>query len=89
MKSLHPVDSILFEPNRDELSLNMTRYWQAVVNAKWRVVVTTLAVILVSFFVINSLTPQYKATATLLIERQESQVVPIESLEGLNGDSEE
>jgi len=46
-------------------------------------------VLLAAFFIINSLTPQYKATATILIERKETQVVPVDELYGLNSESDE
>lgn len=89
MKSLHPLDNNLTEFNKEEFSFNFERYWQAILDNKWRIALFTFMVLLASFFIINSLTPQYKATATVLIEKKESQVIPVEQLYGLNADSEE
>ena len=70
MKSLHPLDSNLTELNKEEFSFNFERYWQTIVDNKWRIALFTFMVLLASYFIINSLTPQYKATATILIERK-------------------
>lgn len=89
MKSLHPLDNNLTEFNKDEFSFNFERYWQTILDNKWRIALFTFMVLLASYFIINSLTPQYKATATILIERKESQVVPVDALYGLDAESEE
>ncbi len=89
MKSLHPLDSNLTEINKEEFSFNFERYWQTILDNKWRIALFTFMVLLASYFIINSLTPQYKATATILIERKETQVVPVDALYGLNAESEE
>jgi len=89
MKSLHPLDSNLTELNKEEFSFNFERYWQTILDNKWRIALFTFMVLLASYFIINSLTPQYKATATILIERKETQVVPVDALYGLNAESEE
>ena len=89
MKSLHPLDSNLTELNKEEFSFNFERYWQTILDNKWRIALFTFMVLLASYFIINSLTPQYKATATILIERQETQVVPVDALYGLDSESEE
>ncbi len=89
MKSLHPLDSNLAGFNKDEISFNFERYWQTLLDNKWRVALFVFMVLLASYFIINSLAPQYKATATILIERKESQVVPVDALYGLNAESDE
>jgi len=89
MKSLHPLDNNLSEFTKDEFSFNFERYWQTILDNKWRIALFVFMVLLASYFIINSLTPQYKATATVLIERKESQVVPVDALYGLNAESEE
>ena len=89
MKSLHPLDNNLTEFNKDEISFNFERYWQALLDNKWRIALFVFMVLLASYFIISSLTPQYTATATVLIERKESQVAPVDALYGLNAESEE
>jgi len=89
MKSLHPLDSNLTEFNKDEISFNFERYWQTLLDNKWRIALFVFMVLLASYFIISSLTPQYTATATVLIERKESQVVPLDPLYGLDADSDE
>ena len=67
MKSLHPLDNNLTEFNKDEISFNFERYWQALLDNKWRIALFVFMVLLASYFIISSLTPQYTATATVLI----------------------
>lgn len=89
MKSLHPLDSTLTEFRKDEVNFNLERYFQTVVDNKWRIGLFVLTVLIASYLIISSLTPQYTATATVHIEKKESQVVDVESLYGLDNDSEE
>lgn len=89
MKSLHPLDNNLAEFSKEEFSFNFERYWQTILDNKWRIALFTFMVLLASYFIINSLTPQYKATATILIEKKESQVVPVDELYGLDSESDE
>ena len=89
MKSLHPLDSTLTEFRKDEVNFNLERYFQAVLDNKWRIALFVLTVLIASYLIISSLTPQYKATATVHIEKKESQVVDVQSLYGLDNDSEE
>jgi len=83
------MDSNLTEFNKDEISFNFERYWQSLIDNKWRIALFVFMVLLASYFIINSLTPQYKATATVLIERKESQVVQVDPLYGINAESDE
>ncbi len=89
MKSLHPLDNNLTEFSKEEFSFNFERYWQTILDNKWRIALFTFMVLLASYFIVSSLTPQYKATATILIEKKESQVVPVDELYGLNSESDE
>ncbi len=89
MKSLHPLDSTLSEFRKDEVNFNLERYFQTVLDNKWRIALFVLTVLIASYLIINSLTPQYKATATVHIEKKESQVVDVQQLYGLDNDSEE
>lgn len=89
MKSLHPLDNSLAEFNKEEFSFNFERYWQTILDNKWRIALFTFMVLLASYFIINSLTPQYKATATILIEKKESQVLPVDALFRPDAESDE
>ncbi len=89
MKSLHPLDSTLTEFKKDEVNFNLERYVQTVFDNKWRIALFVLTVLIASYLILNSLTPQYKATATVQIEQKESQVIDVQSLYGLDTQSEE
>ena len=89
MKSLHPLDSTLTEYKKDEISFNFERYIQTLLDNKWRILLFVLTVLIASYFIINSIKTQYKATATILIEKKESNVVDVTALYGLDNESEE
>ena len=89
MKSLHPLDSTLTEYKKDEISFNFERYIQTLLDNKWRILLFVLTVLVASYFIINSIKTQYKATATILIEKKESNVVDVTALYGLDNESEE
>ncbi len=89
MKSLHPLDSTLTEFRKDEISFNFERYIQTVFDNKWRIALFVLTVLIASYFIINSLKPQYKATAIVHIEKKDTQVVDVAALYGLDNQSEE
>ena len=89
MKSLHPLDSTLTEYKKDEISFNFERYIQTLLVNKWRILLFVLTVLIASYFIINSIKTQYKATATILIEKKESNVVDVTALYGLDNESEE
>lgn len=89
MKSLHPLDSTLTEFKKDEVTFNLERYVQTVFDNKWRIALFVLTVLIATYLIVNSLTPQYTATATVQIEQKESQVIDVQSLYGLDTQSEE
>ncbi len=89
MKSLHPLDSTLTEFKKDEVNFNLERYFQTILDNKWRIALFVLTVLIASYLIVNSLTPQYKAIATVQIEQKESQVIDVQSLYGLDTQSEE
>ncbi|MEM7256741.1 MAG: Wzz/FepE/Etk N-terminal domain-containing protein, partial [Pseudomonadota bacterium] len=89
MKSLHPLDSTLTEFKKDEVTFNLERYVQTVFDNKWRIALFVLTVLVATYLIVNSLTPQYTATATVQIEQKESQVIDVQSLYGLDTQSEE
>lgn len=89
MKSLHPLDSTLTEYKKDEISFNFERYLQTLLDNKWRIFLFVLTVLIASYFIINGIKTQYTATATVLIEKKESNVVDVTALYGLDNESEE
>ncbi len=66
----------------DELSEQL-RFWRrSIEKHQWAIVLLTVLVGAIAAFVVNSITPIYRATATLLIEPTKSKVVSIEEVYG-------
>jgi polysaccharide biosynthesis transport protein len=61
--------SIAFEPHQPEIeSLDLVRYWRAIARNKWRILALALLVGLLATLYAYSLTPIYRASATVLVE---------------------
>lgn len=58
-----------FEPHQPEIeSLDLVRYWRAIARNKWRILALAVLVGLIATLYAYSLTPIYRATATVLVE---------------------
>jgi len=66
-----------FLPEKEE-ELNLLDYWRVILKRKGVLFIFTSAVILLVGFYTFTLTPKYKATATLLIEDETSKIMSIE-----------
>jgi succinoglycan biosynthesis transport protein ExoP len=74
---------------REEDTIDLTQYWQTIRPYLWRVFgLATLVSILVTLVVL-SITPQYTATATILIEADQAKVLSIEEVYGLDSSRDE
>lgn len=71
----------------DEIDLH--RYFQVAWIEKWRILSLVAVVVLLSLLVVQSLTPIYSATATLLIEAKEANIVSIEEVYGIDSSQRE
>ncbi|AKX52918.1 GumC family protein [Thiopseudomonas alkaliphila] len=79
--------SLAVEQDDDEIDL--LKLWQTIWNRKWSIITLTLVVAMVAVLVVLSLTPIYRAAATLLIEQKQAKVVSIEQVYGLDGSGNE
>jgi len=66
----------------DEIDLR--HYWNVINRRKWAIIGLALAVGLLTTLIVFSMTPVYRASATVLIESQEAKVVSIEEVYGLD-----
>lgn len=67
----------------DEIDLR--KLWHTVWQRKWPILALTAAVTLVAVLVAYSITPIYRASASLLIEDQAAKIVSIEQIYGVEG----
>ncbi|MES2917843.1 MAG: polysaccharide biosynthesis tyrosine autokinase [Pseudomonadota bacterium] len=67
----------------DEIDLR--KLWHTLWHRKWPILALTAAVTLVAILVALSLTPIYRATASILIEEKTANVVSIEQIYGVEG----
>jgi len=70
------------QESEDEIDL--LHYWQVINRHKWGIVGLSVVIVLVTALVIFSMQSVYRATATLLIESQQANVVSIEEMYGLD-----
>ncbi len=75
------------KPESEEIDLY--EYWRIVNRYKWSIVALTFVVSVAAVVVVLSLTPIFGATATLLIESEEVNVVSIEEVYGVDSSKRE
>ena len=73
----------------DDDQIDLLRLWQTVWLRKWSIIALTLVVAMVTVLIVLSLTPIYRATATMLIGLKQPNVVSIEKIYGLEGSGNE
>lgn len=73
----------------DDDEIDLLQLWQTVWRRKWSIVSLVLVVIMLSALVVLSITPVFRAAATLLIEQKAAKVVSIEQVYGLEGTGNE
>lgn len=74
---------------QDDDEIDLLKLWSAIWRRKWAIISLTLVVAMVTVLIVLSLTPIYRASATLLIEQKKANVVSIEQVYGLEGSGSE
>ncbi len=75
-----PLDQLMAGPEVEDDTLDLVRYWRAISQSKWRILLLALAVGVLATLVANSLQPTYQGTTTLLIESNKPKLVSIEEV---------
>ncbi|MDF9393279.1 MULTISPECIES: GumC family protein [Methylococcus] len=73
----------------DEEELDLRRYWNVIRRHLWGILGLAGSVSVLTFLILLSITPIYRATATLIIEPKEQKVVSVEELYGIDTKSKE
>ena len=76
-------------PVNGEEVIDLRQYWQTIMQHKAGILSFSFVVTLLTILVVYSMTPVYRATATLLIESQQAKVVSIEEIYGLDSSNTE
>jgi len=79
------IEAKLFE--RD--TIDFGQYWQVIKQYKWRILSLSSLLTVMVALVVLSITPRYLATASLLIESNEANVVSIQEIYGLDANRKE
>jgi len=73
----------------DEDMIDLSHYFRVINQSKWRILSLALVITLLVALIVLSLTPIYKATSSLLIESEETNIVSIEQVYGLDASKKE
>ena len=77
------------DADNDEDIIDLTHYFRVINRSKWRILSLALIVTLLATLIVLSMTPIYKATSSLLIESEETNIVSIEQVYGLDASKKE
>ncbi|HYC37526.1 MAG TPA: polysaccharide biosynthesis tyrosine autokinase [Usitatibacter sp.] len=58
----------------------LIEYWRAITRRRWTILGLTVLVSLIALLIVNGMQPEFRSTATLLIEQGKSKVVSIEEV---------
>lgn len=72
-------------PRDDDDEIDLLKLWNTIWRRKWSIIALTLVVAMVTVLIVLSLTPIYRAGATLLIDQKQGNVVSIDQIYGLEG----
>lgn len=73
----------------DSEMIDLGHYWQTVRRYLWRIIGLAVFITVLVALIVMSITPQYKATAKLLIESKQAKVLSIEEVYGLDSSRKE
>lgn len=75
--------------DEDDDEIDLLQLWHTVWRRKWSIATLVVIVVMLTALVVLSITPIYRAVATLLIEQKAAKVVSIEQVYGLEGTGNE
>lgn len=75
--------------DEDDDEIDLLHLWHIIWRRKWSIVSLVVIVVMLTALVVLSITPIYRAIATLLIEKKTANVVSIEQVYGLDGSGNE
>ena len=75
-----PLQQAILPEELREDRVELLEYWRGITRRKWSVIGLTLAVTLLAAVIVHSITPVYRATATILLETGKSKVVSVEEV---------
>jgi capsular exopolysaccharide synthesis family protein len=86
--------SVLINKNLDDKLLdseiiNLEQIWQPIKQYSWRILALAVLISVLVTLVVMSITPQYRATTTLLIESDQTNLTSIEEVYGLDSTRKE
>ena len=90
----YPQDtsSVQNPPTTDALSgetLDIEHYWRLIMGSRWKILIFSLFATAVAAITLLTITPRYVATASLLIEAEETKLLSIEEVYGLDSNRKE
>jgi len=80
------VDSVMAG---DDDEIDLRHLWHIIYRAKWGIMGLAMVVAILALVVVSAMTPIYSATATLLIEATEANVVSIQEVYGIDSSKRE
>lgn len=80
MNQAAPLHQAILPEELQDDRVELLEYWRGITRRKWSVIGLTLAVTLLAAVIVHSITPVYRATATILLETGKSKVVSVEEV---------
>ncbi|WP_439134701.1 GumC family protein [Pseudomaricurvus sp.] len=76
-------------PDVQEEMIDLRYYWRVVMQQKWNIIALAVVAVILTILMTMSMTPQYRATTTVMIESESAKVLSINDAYGLNTGNKE
>ena len=83
------IDTRYSEPVADQDEINLRQYWQVILKHKWTVLIALAIVFLSTLVATLLMTPIYRASTTLEIDREAIKVVEVRGMEPVESSSDD
>jgi len=84
-----PSQSLVGALRQRTETLDLVIYWRSIAKRKWMILGLAAAVAIATWLVVNTETPIYRSSVTLLVEQNRARVAPTEEVYASVGDSRE
>ena len=87
--SVVPAPSIVGNWRQSTQTMDLVIYWRSIAKRKWMILGLAVTIAIATALVVNTETPIYRSSVTLLIEQNRTRVAPTEAVYANTGDGRE
>src|SRR4051812_29266809 len=87
--AISSLQSIVGSVREKTETLDLLIYWRSIARRKWAILGLAFTIAVITAVLVNTMTPIYRSTVTLLIEQNKAKIAPTEEVYASVGDTRE